>query len=75
MADDVEQRLEGALNTLLSKTEKSGNLRKDIKMEIVDSASTLRHIFVNLKNSAAEHMSKITQLESEVKTARTELQG
>jgi hypothetical protein len=75
MADDVDQRLEGALNTLLSITEKSGHLHKDLKMDIVDSVSTLRYIFVNLKNSAAEHMGKITQLENEVKTARAELRG
>ena len=44
-------------------------------MDIVNSVSTLRHIFVNLKNSAAEHMGKIAQLENEVKTVRAELQG
>ena len=75
MADDVDRRLEGALNTLLSITEKSGNLRNDLRKDIVDSVSTLRNIFVNLKNSVAEHMGKITQLVSEVKTVRAELQG
>jgi len=34
MADDKSQ-LEGALNTLLQTTEKSGNLRKDLKQDIV----------------------------------------
>jgi hypothetical protein len=37
--------------------------------------STLRHIFVNLKNSATKQTSKITLLENEVKTLRTKLQG
>jgi hypothetical protein len=41
----------------------------------VDSASILRNIFVNLKNSAEEHIMKITQLESEVSKAKAELQG
>ena len=31
MADDVKPRLESAMNKLLSITEKSGNLRKDLK--------------------------------------------
>ena len=55
--------------------EKSGNLRKDLKRDIVDSLSTLRSIFVNLKNSAEEYMGKITQLESEAKKLKAELQG
>jgi hypothetical protein len=75
MADDVDQRLQIALDTLLSVTEKNGKLRNDLKKDIFDSVSTLRMIFVNLKSSAAEHMDKITQLESEVKTVRAELQG
>ena len=68
MADEVNQQLESALDTLGSITEKSGNLR------IVDSVSTLRNIFVNLKNSAEEQMAKIDHLESEVKKAMAELQ-
>jgi hypothetical protein len=74
MADEANPQLECALNTLLSITEKSGNLRKDLKRDIVDSVSTLRNIFVNLKNSAEEQMAKIGQLESEVRKAKTELQ-
>jgi hypothetical protein len=49
MADEATLQLESALNTLLSITEKSGNLRKDLKRGIVDSVSTLRNIFVKLK--------------------------
>ena len=74
MANEVNQQLESALDTLLSITEKSGNLRKDLKRDIVDSVSTLRNIFVNLKNSAEEQMAKIDHLESEVKKAKAELQ-
>ena len=37
MADDVKPRLESAFNKLLSITAKSGNLRKDLKQDIVDS--------------------------------------
>ena len=48
MADDTSQ-LEGPFNTLLQTTKKSGNLRKDLKQNIVESVSTLRSIFINLK--------------------------
>ena len=50
MADEDKSQLEGALNTLLQVTEKSSNLRKDLKQDMVESVSTLRSIFSNLKN-------------------------
>jgi hypothetical protein len=68
MADKATLQLESALNTLLSITEKSGNLQKDLKRDIVDLVSTLRNISVNLKNSA-EYMGKINLLEGAVKKA------
>jgi hypothetical protein len=74
MADEANLQLGCALNTLLSVTEKSGNLCKDLKRDIVDSVSTLRNIFVNLKNSAEEQMAKIGQPESEVTEAKVEQQ-
>jgi hypothetical protein len=74
MADKANMQLESALSTWLSITEKSGNLRKDLKRDIVDSVSTLRNIFVNLNNSVKEQMAKIGLLESEVKNAKTQLQ-
>jgi hypothetical protein len=49
MADDENQRVENAFNTLVSITEKSGNLRKDLKNNILESVSTLRKIFSKLK--------------------------
>ena len=48
-------------------------MRKDLKRDIVDSVSTLRNKFVNLKNCAEEQMRKIALLEGEVKKAKTEL--
>ena len=74
MADAVSLQLHNALNTLISIKEKSGNLREDLKRDIVDSVSTLKNIFVNLKNSAEEHKGKIILLESEVEKVKAELQ-
>jgi len=73
MADEANLQLESALSTLLSITEKSGNLSKNLKKDFVDSVSTLRYIFVNLKNSAGEQMAKMSLLESQVKKTKAEL--
>jgi hypothetical protein len=81
MADGVKSQLECALNTLLNITEKSGNLRKDLKQDIVHSVSTLRNIFVNQKNKEEEYTMRIHQLEGELNKAKanfsrvTNLQG
>jgi hypothetical protein len=73
MADEVDLRFESALSSLLNIIEKSGNLRKDLKQDIADSVSILRSLFVNLKNSALEHIAQITQLEREVNKAKADL--
>jgi hypothetical protein len=74
MADEVNWQLECALDSLLSVSEKSFNLRKDLKRDIIDSVSTLRNIFVVTKNGVEEHKRNNTQLESEVKKMKMELQ-
>ena len=40
----------------------SGNLRKDLKQEVVESVSTLRSIFINLKNRGEEQNKEIDRL-------------
>ena len=75
MADDDKSQLEGALNTLLQITEKSGNLRRDLKEDIVESESTLRNIFINLKNRGEEQNKEINRLEGELNKAKEELRN
>ena len=67
MVDDDKSQLECALNTLLQTTEKSGNLRKDLKQDIVESVSTLRSVFINLKNMGEEQNKEIRSTGSWVK--------
>jgi len=74
MADEANLQLESVLNTLINITDRSGNLQKDLKRDISESVSTLRDIFVNLKNCAVEHIKKIALLESEFKKTKAELQ-
>jgi len=69
MADETNLQLEIAFNTLVNITVRIGNLRKDLKMAIFKLVSTLKDIFVNLKNAAEGHMKKIALLEGEVKNA------
>jgi len=45
----------------------------DLRHDIIDSVSTLRNIFVNLRNSGEEQKMKISQLVGELNMARAEL--
>jgi len=49
MADKEDQHVENAFDILVSITEKSGNLRKDLRQDILQSVSTLRKVFVEMK--------------------------
>jgi DNA-binding MarR family transcriptional regulator len=49
MVDDVNQRVQDAFQTLVSITEKGGNLRKDLKNDILILVSTLGKEFSQLK--------------------------
>jgi hypothetical protein len=45
MADTVKPLVESALNKLLEITEKSGNLRRDLRRNITDSKYSKKHFF------------------------------
>ena len=51
MADEVEDQVENALNLVVSTTEQSSNVRKALKQKIFETISTLRSLFVKLKDS------------------------
>jgi hypothetical protein len=63
----VEVRVESALNSLLNVTERSGNLRNDLRKYIFNSVNELRKVFYKLKKEVEEKNDKITKLEQEVK--------
>ena len=48
MADDVQDDIENALNQIASTTERSGNMKKELKQTIYQSVSKLRKLFVTL---------------------------
>ena len=49
MADEVDDGIENALNLVVLKKERSGNIKKDLKQTIFETVSTLRNLFVKLK--------------------------
>ena len=72
MADDVNQRIKDALETLVSITEKSGNLRKDLKQDILVSVSSLRKELSKLKMQLKRAEDEQKKLREEVKNAKEE---
>jgi hypothetical protein len=69
LADDVYQRVKDALEKLVSITEKSGKLRKDLKEDILKSVSSLRKDFT-LKIQLKSEEDKQNKLREEVKNAK-----
>jgi hypothetical protein len=66
MADDENQHVENAFNTLVSITEKSGNLRKDLKKDILETVSTLRKVFSKMKTQLENKSVENKKLSEEV---------
>ena len=67
MADDVNQDIEEALNTIVNLTDQSGNLTKELKKSIHETVSTLRSLIFILKDNLKERVSENCQLQTEVK--------
>ena len=67
MADDVDNIVECALENLISVTEKSGNLRNDLKQLILKSVSSLRNAFIELKTSIVSNNDQNIALNTRVK--------
>ena len=63
MADDVQEDIVNALNTIASSTERSSNMKKEFKHTIYESVSTLRKLFLKLKEVRDGKSRKITELQ------------
>jgi hypothetical protein len=74
MAEELEKGIENALNLVVLTTDRSGNMKKELKQTIYETVSTLRNLFVKLKNNCVVKSSKICELEDEVSKVKTELQ-
>ena len=64
MAEMKEDLVESALNMLVSVTEKSGNLRNDLKNGILKAVRTLRKSIVSIRKEVEEKNEIISNLEA-----------
>ena len=74
MAEELEEGIENALNLVVLTTDRSGNMKKELKQTIYETVRTLRNLFVKLKNNCDVKSSKICELQFEVSKVKTELQ-
>jgi hypothetical protein len=74
MADDVDEGVEGSFKRLLSVTERSGNLIKDLKKEILEAVSSLRHYFAQVQTKLEVKTTANKELESDVKACKEDIQ-
>jgi hypothetical protein len=58
MARDLEDAFETSLNTLLEVTKKCGNLRKDLRDDIIKSVSSLRCVYNTIVANIEERQEK-----------------
>jgi hypothetical protein len=63
MAAGSEDVVEEALNVLINVTEKSGNLRNDLRKDILGAVSNLRKEFAKLKCEVEDKNKQILSLE------------
>ena len=75
MADDVKEDIENALNTIASRTERSGNMKKELKLTIYETVSTLSKLYVKLKDINNSKTRAIAELELQVASKEVELTG
>jgi archaellum component FlaC len=74
MADKVSEGIEDALNLIVSTTERSRNMKKELKQTIFETVSTLRNLFVKLKCSRDSISTEISELEMQVTKIKAELE-
>jgi regulator of replication initiation timing len=67
MADDISLQIDNALNAIFTVTEKSGNLKKELRYEIHETISHLRKLVATLKNELTVKMDKNNKMSIEVK--------
>jgi hypothetical protein len=73
MADDGNQHVEDASKILMSITEKSGNLRKDLKNDILESVNTLRKVVCKMKTQLEIKSEENMRLSKEVMEVTEEM--
>ena len=74
MADgEVARSIEEAFNEIVNTTDKSGNIKKELKKTLYENVSTLRNLFVKMKEKLGEGMRLKEQMDNKNNTLKTEL--
>jgi hypothetical protein len=73
MADEDDKCVEDAFDALVSITEKSGNLRKGLKKDILENVSILRKVFSKMKTQIENKSGDNKKLIDEVMKVREEM--
>jgi hypothetical protein len=74
MAEEEESRsIEEALNEIVTTTDKSGNMKKELKKTIYENVSRLRNYYIRLKDNLEEGKRQKEQMDNENNTLKTEL--
>ena len=71
MAAEVSDDIEDALNLIVNRTEKSGNMKKGLKQTIYETVSTHRNLFVKLKDNRDSKSAEISKLERQQNNENT----
>jgi hypothetical protein len=74
MAAEVSDDIEDALNLIVNRTEKSGNMKKGLKQTIYETVSTHRNLFVKLKDNRDSKSAEISKLERQENTMKIQLE-
>jgi hypothetical protein len=75
MADEVNEGIVNALDTIVTTTERSGNMKKELKQTIYENVSTLKKLFIKLIETNNSNTRAICDLEKTVANTKTELDG
>jgi len=73
MADDVSLQFENALNSIVNSTDKSGNLKKELRQEIHTTVSSLRKLVRSLTSELLDRKQENQKLCMEVKQLKDTL--
>jgi hypothetical protein len=74
MADELSEGIENALNIIVNTTERSGNMKKELKQTIFETVSTLGNLFVQLKGNRDSKSNAFSELELRITKMKAELE-
>jgi len=72
LADDVKDGIGNAVNVIVSTTCSSGYMKKELKIIVFDTLSSLRKLFVQLLDNNESNRRKITEIEQQVANTKAE---